>query len=145
MTIISWSQQILTGMIPTVLIRLPPTEISGVEFQGWTWPIGFMCSPSRTIFQYGHAGLLIWACWRWKVPHRRSFLCLCTQSRGTFDAHKQKWCLAPPQTHSQTRPWACSGKYCSGWAPDVPLPGLAICALSTARSPTTVEIALLQS
>lgn len=33
----------------------------------------------------------------------------------------------------------------SGWAPDVPLPGSAICALSAARPPATMEMALPQS
>ena len=76
MTIIGWSQQLPRGLIPTVLIRQPPMEISGVEFQGWTWSIGFMCSHSSTIFQHGHTGLVIWARWGERCLTRGPF-CAC--------------------------------------------------------------------
>lgn len=45
------------------LIRQLPTTFSGTEFQGWTWPTGFMCSHSSTTFQHGHVGLVVRVRW----------------------------------------------------------------------------------
>lgn len=126
MTSVSWNQQTPRGV---------SVDQSSVEFQDWTWPTGFVSSQGSTAFQHGCAGFKLWASWG-----ERYFTGQCLQSRGILDVHKQKWCLAPPQPHSQTRPWAHSGKGCSRHAPDVPLPAFAICAHSTARSPPTVEI-----
>lgn len=53
----------------------------------------------------------------WKVSPEGSF----PGSAGNAEAQemcRQKWSLAPPHAHSQTSPWACSAKNCSGWAPD---------------------------
>lgn len=95
----------------------------------------FYCSQSSTAYQHGRAGFKLWASWG-----ERYFTGQCLQSQGILNVLKTKWCLAPPQPHSQTRPWAHTGKGCSRCAPDVPLLAFAICAHSTARSPPTVEI-----
>lgn len=121
MTIISWSQQIPTGPIHVVLFRqhqLQPVELNSRL-------IGSQCSQGSTTLQqdlwselFGVEGA------SWEVLSR-----LCRQSRGTWDAHRQEQGLAPPHAHSQTSPWACSGKNCSGWAPDATLWSCNLCTL----------------
>lgn len=113
MTIISWSQQIPTGLIPTVLIRQhqpPSVELKSSLTLAHRLPV---CP-----WQH-HPPWDLWSelsgvksvSWEVLSTQRR-------QCRGTGDVHRQKWSLAPPHAHSQTSPWACSAKNCSGWAPD---------------------------
>lgn len=84
----------------SMLADQTPTAISGAEFQAWTWPIGSLCSHGCTTLQQdlwselsGVKGA------SWEV-----LSVLCMQSRGTWDVHRQKRCLALPDAHSQTSP-----------------------------------------
>lgn len=110
MTNIIWSQQIPTGPIHVALIR--QHQLQSVELNSKPEPGPWApWVPSNRTCDLSSLG--------WKVPPWEVLSMLCRQSRGTWDVHRQKWCLAPPHPHSQTSPWSCPGKNCSGWAPDV--------------------------
>lgn len=109
----------------------------------WSWIPGLNLAHGLPVFPWLHhppAGLVIWALWGERCLLRGPFRAVRAIQRHVGCAQAEAvsgsaWCSQPDQPLCMLRNellWV--GTWC-------PLSGLAICALFTARSPTTTEVA----